>query len=237
MQGTQRRFVGIDPSTKTGFVAMYENGDVVRQKDLTGMGSVDPMRITTLIDEIVDHIKPGDVVCIESPAIGAIGQGVGFMWGLAYGIRSALFRKGIKYYDVAPTALKKFCDASRHRYDADGNKLDIKAAVADGVREHWGYSHSSNNVVDAYVLAQIAYAITRDSNYRWAALTDYQNEVIETILKPAADKKADKKEAAKKKKERAEAKAAGKPTVKKPRKKPAKPEFCVQTFAEYVDRL
>jgi len=229
-----RRFVGVDPASTTGFVAMYENGDVVRQKDLTGVGGIDPMRITTLIDEIVDHIKPGDVVCIESPAMNAKGQGVGFMFGLAYGIRSALFRKGIKYYDVAPTALKKFCDASRHRYDADGNKLDSKAAVADGVYEHWGYTHPSNNVTDAYVLAQIAYALTLSDydmmagNYR-----AYQWEVVKTVLKPASDKKADKKEAAKKKKERAEAKAAGVPTVKKTRKKPTKPELRVQTWLGY----
>jgi crossover junction endodeoxyribonuclease RuvC len=216
---------------------MYENGDVVRQKELSGMGSVDPMRITTLINEIVEHIKPGDVVCIESPATHAKGQGVGFMWGLAYGIRSALYRKGIKYYDVAPTALKKFCDASRNRYDADGNKLDSKAAVADGVYEHWGYTHPSNNVIDGYVLAQIAYALTVDPYERAMNYKGYQIEVIETILKPASEKKADKKEAAKKKKERAEVKAAGKPTDKKPRRKPAKPELRTQTFAEYVDSL
>lgn len=222
-----RRFVGVDPASTTGFVAMYENGDVVRQKDLTGMGSVDPMRITTLINEIVEHIKPGDVVCIESPAMGAKGQGVGFMWGLAYGIRSALYRKGIQYFDVAPTALKKFCDASRHRHDADGNKLDSKAAVADGVYEHWGYAHSSDNVVDAYVLAQIAYALTVDPYERAMNYKGYQIEVIETILKPAADKKADKSAAAKKKKEREAAKAAGKPTVKKARSRVTKPAGAV----------
>lgn len=214
-----RRFVGVDPSSVTGFCAMYENGDVVRQKELTGLGSVDPMRITTLINEIMDHINPGDVVCIESPAIGAKGQGVGFMWGLAYGIRSALYRRGIRYYDVAPTALKKFCDASRHRYDALGNKLDSKAAVADGVREHWGYSHSSNNVTDAYVLAQIAYALTVDPYERAMNYKGYQIEVIETILKPAAEKKADKVATAKKKKERATAKAVKGEAPKKRKQK------------------
>ncbi|WP_036718247.1 hypothetical protein [Paenibacillus harenae] len=200
-----KRYVGIDPSTTTGFVAMDEQGNVLRQKDLTGVGNADPMRITTLISEIMDHIHPGDVVCIESPATHAKGQGVGFMWGLAYGIRGALFRRGIKYYDVAPTALKKFCDASRHRFDAEGNKLDSKAAVADGVYEHFGYTHPSNNVIDAYVLAQIAYAIaTPDELGR----EDYQTEVIETVLKPAHEKKAEKAAANKKKKARAAAKAA-----------------------------
>jgi crossover junction endodeoxyribonuclease RuvC len=213
-----KRFCGIDPSTKTGFVAMYENGDVVRHKDLTGIGSVDPMRITTLINEIMDHLNPGDVVCIESPAMGAQGQGVGFMWGLAYGIRMALYRRGIQYYDVAPTALKQFVDASRKRLGADGKKLDSKAAVAQGVYEHYGYTHPSNNVIDAYVLAQIAYAINQPEDVREIDCTPYQLSVIKTILTPMHEKKAKKAEEKKKKAARAAAREA-KPK-KQARRKP-----------------
>ncbi|WP_424766266.1 hypothetical protein [Paenibacillus sp. sgz302251] len=223
-----KRFVGLDPSTKTGFVAMNEQGNVLRQKDLQGVGNVDPKRMESLIQEIMDHIQPEDVVCIESPAMGAQGQGVGFMWGLAYGIRGALFRRGIKFHDVAPTALKKFCDASRHRFDADGKKLDGKAAVAQGVYEHWGYSHSSNNVIDAYVLAQIAYALTlNDYELMAGDYKAYQYEVVKTVLKPAADKKAEKAAANKKKKEKAAAKAVSELTGKKPRTRSQKPADAV----------
>lgn len=215
-----KRFIGIDPASTTGFVAMDSMGNVLRQKDLQGVGDVDPKRMETLIREIMDHVQPDDVVCIESTATHAEGQGVGFMWGMFHGIRGALFRRGIKYYDVAPTALKKFCDGSRHRYDANGKKLDSKAAVAAGVYEHWGYTHSSNNVIDAYVLAQIAYAIATPEEL---GREDYQTEVIITVLKPAAEKKADKAAAAKKKKEKEAAKAAGQTTVKKPRSRAQKP--------------
>lgn len=199
-----RRMVGIDPSSTTGFVAMDRLGNVLRQKDLSGVGKVDPKRMETLIQEIMDHIQPTDVICIESPAIHAQGSAVGFMWGLAYGIRGALFRRGIKFFDVAPTALKAFCDGSRRRYDAEGRKLDSKEAVAAGVYEHWGYAHSSDNVVDAYVLAEIARCIDMGT----FNLKPYQEDVINTILKPAAEKKADKKEAAKKAREKAEKRAA-----------------------------
>ncbi|MGG4449629.1 hypothetical protein [Brevibacillus porteri] len=59
------RFVGIDPSTKTGFVALDEKGNVIRQKELTGVGDVDPYRMRTLIHEVKDHVRPDDFVCIE----------------------------------------------------------------------------------------------------------------------------------------------------------------------------
>ncbi len=51
------RFLGIDPSTKTGLVALDEDGQVLRAKELTGMGDKDPFRMITLIDEVIPHAK------------------------------------------------------------------------------------------------------------------------------------------------------------------------------------
>ena len=51
------RFIGIDPSTKTGFVALDENGQVLRAKELTGIGDKDPYRMITLIDEVMAHMQ------------------------------------------------------------------------------------------------------------------------------------------------------------------------------------
>ncbi|WP_342743311.1 hypothetical protein [Metabacillus halosaccharovorans] len=59
------RFIGIDPSTKTGFVALDENGYVLVAKEITGIGDVDPRRMTTLIYGIMQHVKKDDSVCIE----------------------------------------------------------------------------------------------------------------------------------------------------------------------------
>ncbi|OBZ13308.1 hypothetical protein [Bacillus sp. FJAT-26390] len=218
-----KRYVGIDPASTTGFVALDERGNVMKQKDLTGVGDIDPKRMETLIQEIMDHLLPDDVICIESPATNAIGQGVGFMWGLAYGIRGALYRRNIKFHDVAPTALKKFCDGSRHRKGADGKKMDSKATVAAGVYEIWGYHHASNNVTDAYVLAQIAYATTVTQYELEHNFTDYQYEVVKTVLKPMVEKKADKAAAKKKAKEKAIAKALGTTPARKPRSRTEKP--------------
>ncbi|MGE6261025.1 hypothetical protein ACQKCU_24635 [Heyndrickxia sporothermodurans] len=43
------RFVGTAPSTKTGFVALDKHGNVLREKELTGIGNEDAKRMTTLI--------------------------------------------------------------------------------------------------------------------------------------------------------------------------------------------
>ncbi|MGW8428846.1 hypothetical protein ACWGJQ_25940 [Peribacillus simplex] len=58
------RFVGIVPASKTGFVALNEDGVVLREKELTCLGDKDPKRMSTLIDEIIAHIRRGDIICI-----------------------------------------------------------------------------------------------------------------------------------------------------------------------------
>ncbi|MEC2133460.1 hypothetical protein P9G84_31920, partial [Brevibacillus centrosporus] len=98
------RFVGIDPSTKTGFVALDKQGNVVKQKELTGIGSQDPIRMTTLVDEIMDHVQTGDIICIEG--FGFSSQQAIQLGGIGWGVRMALYRKGFKYFEVAPMALK-----------------------------------------------------------------------------------------------------------------------------------
>ncbi|MFP3488828.1 hypothetical protein R0K20_14585, partial [Staphylococcus sp. SIMBA_130] len=80
------RFIGIDPSTKTGFVALAIGGTVLRAKELTGVGSKDPKRMITLIDNIMEHIQKDDFIVIEGFAYGAQGQGVSFQYGLGHGI-------------------------------------------------------------------------------------------------------------------------------------------------------
>lgn len=169
------RFVGIDPSTKTGFVALDDLGNVLRAKELTGTGSQDPKRMVTLIDEIVRHLQPEDVICIESPAMHAQGNAVGFMWGLAHGIRMALHRRGWQYSDVAPTAVKKF---------ATGRGNTKKDEMVLPIFKRWGFEHSSDNVRDAFVLAQIALTL---KGKMAAQITKTQWEVLEAIRNPAAN--------------------------------------------------
>jgi crossover junction endodeoxyribonuclease RuvC len=197
--GNKVRFVGIDPSTKTGFVALDESGMVVRAKELTGVGDVDPKRMTTLINEIIAHIKPGDIICIEGFPYDT--QRAMFAGGIHHGIRNELYKRKLKYYEIAPNAVKKYVavtgwtgeKGSKERLTGPQKKL----AVMKAVNEHYGFMHKSDNVVDAYILAKIALDLTFSLNGEFGLLPSYQNEVIQSILQPEPNKKA-KKEKVKK---------------------------------------
>lgn len=165
------RFIGLDPSTKTGFVAIDENGQVLGAKELTGVGAKDPKRMITLIDEIISHIQKDDFIVIEGFSYGSKGKGIAFQFGLGWGIRMALARRGFPYIEVSPAAVKKF---------ATGKGNSKKDAMAVPIYKHWDFEHPSDNVRDAYVMAQIAKSLKQGPDN----LHKYQLEVLDAILKP-----------------------------------------------------
>jgi crossover junction endodeoxyribonuclease RuvC len=195
------RFVGIDPSTKTGFVALDEDGQVLRAKELTGVGSEDPRRMITLIDDIIAHVKPGDFICIEGFPFDT--QRAMFAGGLHHGIRNELFKRNLPYYEVAPNAVKKFVGVSGWTGEV-GSKERLtgpqkKRAVMKAAFEHFEFEHNSDNVVDAYIIARIAYELyVEKQDVRFHILPSYQQEVIQKILTP--DTEEDKPKKPKKKK-------------------------------------
>lgn len=149
--------VGIDPSSKTGIVRLDEQGNIDLQIVAQGIGKTDPRRIATLVDSILSYVPKGAKVAIEGFSMGSTGQGVGFQYGLGYMIRDRLFRRGITYVDVAPTALKTFAGAKTH-YGPKGKMQrfkgdEVKAEMARACYEKWGYENSSNDIIDAFALA------------------------------------------------------------------------------------
>ncbi|MEK5055888.1 hypothetical protein MHH96_21080 [Niallia sp. FSL K6-0212] len=181
------RFVGIDPSTKTGFVAIDEHGHVLKEKEITGIGKVDPKRMRTMIIDVMDHIKKDDVIAIEG--FGFASQQAIQNGGIGWGIRMALDARKINYIEVAPNALKKYVGVTGWTGET-GNKKRLsgsekKKAVKAAVIEHFNYSHKSDNVIDAYVLAQIALSHFVVQETESIQLMNYQSQVIDTILKGA----------------------------------------------------
>lgn len=80
-------------------------------------------------------------------------------------------------------ALKKFAGATGNK-GADGKAIKAdKIEVAKQVLKRWGFESGSDNVTDAYVLAQIARALHED-----VQLTAFQQDVIRNIQSPAAKK-------------------------------------------------
>ncbi|UED70759.1 hypothetical protein [Brevibacillus sp. HD3.3A] len=174
------RFVGIDPSTKTGFVALDEQGNVLRQKELTGVGDIDPYRMRTLIHEVKDHVQKGDLVCIEG--FGFASQQAVQLGGIGWGMRMMLEARGISYYEPAPNQVKKFVGASGGKRGR--TEKEKKAAMIAAVTEHFGFEHASHNVVDAYILAQIARCLYLKEKGIDMIRHKYQAEVLHAILNP-----------------------------------------------------
>jgi crossover junction endodeoxyribonuclease RuvC len=159
------RFVGIDPSTKTGLVVT--DGKDTWAKEITSKEEQDPQRFFDITEQILDWLNEGDIITIEGFSYGSRGRGVSTQYGLGWIIRAELIRNGYSYIEVSPSAVKKF---------ATGKGNVKKDAMVLPIYKHWGFEHSSDNVRDAYVLAQIAKGIN-DVSY----LTKYQIEVIEKI--------------------------------------------------------
>ncbi|MGE7951652.1 hypothetical protein [Lysinibacillus xylanilyticus] len=178
------RFIGIDPSTKTGFVALDESGQVLRAKELTGIGDKDPFRMITLIDEVMAHMQKGDFITVEGFGF-ATQQGIQ-LGGIGWGMRMSLTRRGFKYYEVAPNAVKKFVNVTGFTGEVGNKKrltgVEKKKVVMKSVKDHYGFSHKSDNVVDAYILAQIARVMYQFNRPDFIGCPVYQAEVVKSIL-------------------------------------------------------
>lgn len=172
------RFVGIDPSTKTGLTILDKDGNYLDGFEITSEALGKTEEIDDIVTEIVNNLEFDDIIAIEGFSYGSKGKGVDFQFGLGHAIRLELYRTGMKWIDVAPTQVKKF---------ATGNHQAAKDNMSVPIFKHWGFEHPSNNVRDAYVLAQVARAVKLGT-----ATTKYQQEVVKAILEPpkAKGKKA-----------------------------------------------
>lgn len=159
------RYIGIDPSTKTGFVVLDEDGEVWEALEINeGLNGREPdaKHMSRLVDTVVSLTDPSDKVAIEG--FGFASQAGFLLGGIGWGIRMKLFERKTSFIEAAPSALKKFTGAG-------GNAA--KEAVAVEVYKRWGFQHKSNNVTDAYVLAQMARAM-----HEPIQLLKFQQEVL-----------------------------------------------------------
>jgi crossover junction endodeoxyribonuclease RuvC len=161
------RYVGIDPSTKTGMVMIGEHGHLIYKSEITPKVTGDPERFMNLAEQVLVNLCKDDVICIEGFSYGSSGRGVSTQYGIGWLIRAELIRNGYTYTEVSPSAVKKF---------ATGKGNEKKENMVLPIYKHWGFEHPSDNVRDAYVLAKIAQGMNGISK-----LTKYQMDVIKKI--------------------------------------------------------
>ncbi|GIO40186.1 hypothetical protein J41TS12_50470 [Paenibacillus antibioticophila] len=201
------RFVGIDPATTTGVVILDADGNPILETVIRGKGRSAPGGITqeqrvSLENQLYKILQPGDQVMKEGIANGS--QMLITTAKIHGGLESMITRKGLTFDEIAPLAVKKFVDVASW-VGEPGKKVLLKGkakkqAVAAAALEHFGYQHTSDDVVDAYIIAKIAEAVYQVRN-REKILDDfeliYQREVIWSIIDPDGYKEYEK---AKKKK-------------------------------------
>ncbi|WEK53285.1 MAG: hypothetical protein P0Y55_11875 [Candidatus Cohnella colombiensis] len=184
------RFVGIDPATVTGFVALDIHGNVLEELEVKGEGKSEKGGITTeklvsLENNLYRLLNPGDEIVLEGAAMGTQkGITTGMIHG---GLRTMVHRKGMTFNLLNPTSTKKYVGVTGWTGDKGSkrrlNDKEKKAAVRAAVLEHFGYTHKSHNVIDAYIIARVALNVYL---YRELLPTldnlPYQLEVIQGIL-------------------------------------------------------
>lgn len=161
------RFVGLDPSTKTGVVIIYED-ESVWKKEITTNVKIDPDRFMDIAEAVLSNLSDGDIICIEGFSYGSRGKGVSTQYGIGWLIRAELIKNGYSYYEVSPSAVKKF---------ATGKGNAKKDAMVLPIFKRWGFENNSDNIRDAYVLAQIAKAI-----HHQEGLTEFQKDVMKKVV-------------------------------------------------------
>lgn len=161
------RYVGLDLSTKTGLVILDESGNVLTEKEITSKIKTDPQRMIDLTEQVLSHLKKDDIIAIEGFSYGSRGKGMSFQFGYGYSVQIALYTNDYDYLIVTPSQVKKY---------ATGKGNASKDNMILPIYKKWNFEHESDNVRDAFVLAQIARATKVDLN-----LTNYQKEIIKTI--------------------------------------------------------
>lgn len=145
------RILGLDISTFTG-ICFTEDGielpftEVINFPKLSGYPRL--WEIAHAVMKHVDLMAP-DFVVIEGYNYNAKFQIVG-MVEVGTVIRMGIYERGIPFYDVSPSSVKKFAGVP-------GNAK--KPIVAAGVKAMWGFSNPSDDIVDAYILNRIGQAI------------------------------------------------------------------------------
>lgn len=177
--------MGIDVSTSTGIVVLgYDQGhkawrsladyEINLHSLPKKVGMIERVnRVWELQEKIIKALNTyqPSVVAVEGYAFGHVQAQVTMVeLGCAVRLAMMMFRLThmIRLLEVAPSSLKKF---------VLGKGVGKKEQVMMQTFKRWGYEAQTNNLADAYVLAQIAAANTGT----YGVLSKSQQEVLKVV--------------------------------------------------------
>lgn len=143
------KILGVDPSTYLGTCLL--TGDaaspkLIHFKEARGFHRL--QLIARSFDSLIQEHQP-DLAVVEGYAYGNRNSIVSLV-EIGTLIRMALYTAKIPWYDAPPSLLKRFVTGK-------GNAK--KPDVANAVKERWGFTSTSDDVVDAYGLARLGQAL------------------------------------------------------------------------------
>ncbi|MDD9265990.1 hypothetical protein ACFPES_02985 [Paenibacillus sp. GCM10023248] len=150
-----------------------------------GTGAMSIPQLVSLEDMLFKRLQKEDEVVIESASVSTqMAITTGMIHG---GLRSMIHRARLDFDDVNPMQTKKYVGVTGWVKDGGKNRrlkdAEKKAAVKQAVLEHFGYTHKSDNVIDAYIIARIAVNVHRSRNLLPEIdRMPYQLEVVEAVL-------------------------------------------------------
>lgn len=153
---------GLDISTKTGLVILdLDSGDPVMVTELTAPMYTGLPRASVLVEGMLKAFVPHKPILVVTEGYGyANTNTLALLVEIGTVFRYFLMQEEYPTVIVAPTSLKKF---------VTGNGGSPKEKMALEIFKRWGFEHKSNNVLDAYGLAQwgrvhsgVEYKFTKD---------------------------------------------------------------------------
>lgn len=139
--------VGIDPSLTATGIATVAAVTTINTGRKRGME-----RLAYIENVVFASVLPGELVVIEGYSHGSQhnSHAMGELGGV---IRLDLWKRGVRYIDVAPLRLKKY---------ATGKGLADKTAVVVAARDRLGYDGTNDNEADALWLRAIGMDLIGD---------------------------------------------------------------------------
>lgn len=141
--------VGVDPSTYTGLVRTDGHEHIGKTVDFPKSRGWERLQlIAREVSRVLENWQP-ELVVIEGYAYGNTNSLVTLV-EIGTMIRHVMYDLHIPWYDCPPTTLKKWCTGR-------GNAK--KPEVGEAVFTRWGFKSPSDDVVDAFALAQLGIEI------------------------------------------------------------------------------
>ena len=172
------KYYGIDPSlTGTGLCNEYEfHGEAICIKTSSKERTED--RFNHIIKTILSITKGTNgsvnkeiIFGIEGISFMSRGRGADKLTGLHWAIRLALYNQGFKYYEIPPSAVKKF---------ATGKGNAKKEQMLLTAYKNFGIEFQDNNICDGFFIAKITKHLHEND---LEGLTKYQQETIKSLQK------------------------------------------------------